>query len=165
MSLVDSQLNSSEPIQSILGADLYPRILEQGQREDANGTTVAPQATGLGWILTGSQTATANAATPRQLVPSITSLQCIIDKTLLSQLEQFQLQEELVSHPAQLTSEELEGETHFISTFKRDKEGRFKLRLPFKSNINILGNSKALAQSTLFRTEKRFRDQPQLHDQ
>ena len=164
LSLADPQLNSSEPIQAILGADLYPRILEQGLRKDTNGTTVA-QATGLGWILTGSQTATANVTTPRQLAPSITSLQCIIDKTLSSQLEQFWLQEELVSLPAQLTDEELECENHFISTFKRDKEGRYILRLPFKSNINILGNSKDLAQSTLFRTEKRFRDQPQLHEQ
>ena len=106
-----------------------PRILEQGLHKDANGTTVA-EATGLGWIITGSQPATANAA-------------------LSSELKQFWLQDELISLPAPLTSEELECENHFISTFRRDKEERFILRLPFKSNINVLGNSKDLGQSIL----------------
>ena len=159
--LADPEPNSVHPIEMIIGADVFPTILREGLRKSADGRTIA-QATGLGWILTGSnpsETADSNRTRP------IASLQCLIDMELSSQLERFWTQEEVLSQtPLPLTADEAECEHHFATTHRRTSEGRYVLRLPFNSKLNCLGNSAISAQKALLHSEKRFKHEPEFRE-
>ncbi|XP_055543764.1 uncharacterized protein LOC129729277 [Wyeomyia smithii] len=56
----------------------------------------------------------------------------------------------------ELTEEEILCEELFVNTTRRSEDGRFVLRLPTKTNIEQLGESRSLALDRLLKLEKRF---------
>ncbi|XP_046393727.1 uncharacterized protein LOC124161449 [Ischnura elegans] len=52
--------------------------------------------------------------------------------------------------------EQLECEEHFINNFKRDKEGRFILKLPLKESVTQLGESRDIAIRRFLLLERRL---------
>ncbi|XP_076297796.1 uncharacterized protein LOC143217409 [Lasioglossum baleicum] len=159
--LADPNHDSLDSIEMILGADVFPRIIEEGLRKSPDEDTLT-QATGLGWILTGSALSSPSTF---QSSTAVSSLQCLVDGDLSPLLERFWTQEEAtVQTDRPLTNEEAECENHFASTQKRTSEGKYVLKLPFKSNLSLLGNSEPAARSMLKRMEKSFADQPQLRE-
>ena len=154
--LAGPALDSSGPVDMIIGAGIFPSIIEEGLRKNEDNN-LAAQATAIGWIVTG-------ASAQRSLAQPITNQQITIDQALSNLLKKFWQQEEVLASNADLrTPEETECERHFITTHRRTKEERYVLRLPLKPKLEELGNSSAVALSMLRRMEKRFSDAPQLY--
>ena len=153
--LADPEMSSSDPIDMIIGADTYPLLIREGLRKGVDSDVIA-QSTELGWILTGSLLP-ASTADSRP----ISSLPCTADEDLSTLLSRFWQQEEAVlDAPAFLSQDERDCETHFVETHRRNDDGRYVLRLPFKPNLFDLGDSTQVACSALNRTEQRFQRQP-----
>lgn len=77
--------------------------------------------------------------------------QCLL--TINDQLKKFWELEEIETHNV-IEDEELLCLKHFESTYTRDEEGRFVLRLPFKGNVKKLSKLYPRAVNALLRLEK-----------
>lgn len=153
-------VTSSKPIELLLGADIYHEIIKPGLRKGAPEMPNA-QNTSLNWILSG--VASTEAASSVPLIPTfVVSLQCTIDEQLLSSVKRFWQQEDLFHQKQFLTSEEIACEEHFSQTHSRLPDGRYVVRLPFKSSPRLLGNSKWAALSAFFCLDKRLVNDPSL---
>ncbi|XP_065172745.1 uncharacterized protein, partial [Atheta coriaria] len=64
------------------------------------------------------------------------------------------------SSNSKLTEAEEECESHFRTTHSRDKDGRYIVRLPFKSPPSQLGDSKLKALRMLYCLQRKFRLNP-----
>lgn len=60
-----------------------------------------------------------------------------------------------------LTEEQRMVENHFLSTYKRDEEGRFIVKIPFKPNVNAIGSSRQIA---FMSTERKMNSSPELKE-
>ena len=161
--LADPQLELLDTFDLIIGADVFPRIIEAGLRKSPDERTIA-QATGLGWIITGALPSASTINAPSEPPLSVTSLQCLVDGNLSALLERFWIQEEAAKISVLMNKDEAECEAHFLETHKRTENGKYVLRLPFRSTINLLGSSELAARSMLYRMEKSFIDQPHLRE-
>uniref|UniRef100_A0ABD2WLM0 Peptidase aspartic putative domain-containing protein n=1 Tax=Trichogramma kaykai TaxID=54128 RepID=A0ABD2WLM0_9HYME len=90
LQLADDQLNSMDNVEIIIGADLYPSLIEPGVRKCEEFQLVA-QATALGWIVTGVTLPQAGDMT----APNVTAYRISLDRELHGLLERFWLQEEV----------------------------------------------------------------------
>ena len=154
----DPHPGSSDPIDLILGIDVYIRIIKKGLRKSSNNQIIA-QDTGLGWIIHGSSPGSSSNS-----LPPHTSLQCVVDSDLSSLLECFWKQEEVAADLSPLSADEAACDYHFASTHYRNDDGRYVLKLPMKSNLNELSNFDFAARSMFKGMEARFKDQPHFHD-
>lgn len=83
---------------------------------------------------------------------------------LAAQLEKFWSIEELDTKVDKLSEEEL-CEAHYVRNTQRDasrRSGRYVVRLPFRTNINDLGNSRMRALRRFYALEARLNSNPQL---
>ena len=165
LQLADPHPDSIDPIEMIIGADIFPQLIQEGLKKSADGEVIA-QLTSLGWIITGSLSSQLNSfCTNRASSQGVTSHQIRIDEDLSDLLERFWHQEDINEEPqSTLTAEEIECEKHFASTHRRTSEGRYVLRLPFKQNISDLGDSYSSALSMLQPIERRFESTPELYE-
>ncbi|KYB26203.1 hypothetical protein TcasGA2_TC033885 [Tribolium castaneum] len=63
------------------------------------------------------------------------------------------------------TAEEKSCESHFVKTHCRNKDGRFVLKLPFKTEIPSLGFTTGVAVKFLNSLENKFRHNKQIEEQ
>lgn len=63
-----------------------------------------------------------------------------------------------------LTEEQRMVEKHFLSTYKRDEEGRFIVKIPFKPNVNAIGSSRQIALHRFMSTERKMNSSPELKE-
>lgn len=151
--LADPEYWKSGPIDMILGADIFAMIVLDGVLRGPVNTPVA-QETMFGWILSGRVKRT---APPRKMVSLIS------DGALECRLEKFWKVEELQGDDINnLTKEEKLCEEFYSETSRRDKDGKYITRLPFKTGDIGLGKSRHIAVATLIQMEKRFKRDPQL---
>ncbi|XP_031789007.1 uncharacterized protein LOC116417952 [Nasonia vitripennis] len=123
LALADPEINSADPIDIIIGADVYH--------------------------------------TGRALF----SLTCTIDEDFSRLITRFWEQEQAESvKPTPLTQDERECEEHFAKTHKRNTDGRYVLRLPFRPNRIYLGNSRPAALAALHRLEQRLKRCPSVNE-
>ena len=122
----EPQLGSQDPIELLLGADVYNDFMLEGVRKGKPGTPLAQETT-FGWILTGG------LRNGRALCcKSIATVQCCsVSQELSDLLERFWVQEE-IHVPPTLSRSDQEAEDHFRVTHRRTSEGHFVVRLPFK---------------------------------
>jgi hypothetical protein len=155
--LADSQFHRSGPIDILIGAEIFWDLLCVGQ---IKATKVHPvfQKTHLGWIAGGAMRLPAKL--PQN---SVTNLHVVTSAVnpLDARIAKFWEIEETPVHKS-LTSAERACETHFISTVKRDNDGRFTVRLPFKDNSKQLGSSYDIALKRLHGLERRLKRSPDL---
>ncbi|XP_032690271.1 uncharacterized protein LOC116853327 [Odontomachus brunneus] len=154
LSLADDVKGLSR-IDAVLGADIYASIIRpEVQRGDVDAPIA--QSTRLGWILIGSlggesRTARAHCHVLRSL-----------DDELGSQLRRFWEVEELPP-TSTLTQEELACEENFRETHRRNKDGRYLVRLPLRADPRLeLADSERVARAALPRLERRLATQPEL---
>ncbi|XP_076301661.1 uncharacterized protein LOC143219643 [Lasioglossum baleicum] len=153
LELADPEITSRQPIELLLGADIYALIIREGLRQGAAGSPVA-QATTLGWIVTGSPgESNISPSNPRRII-----LHCSVDDDISTLLQRFWSLEEVAAPPpsAELTADEDECENHFVRTHTRDQTGRYIVRLPFKRAFTVLGDSRKTAAIMLSKLERRF---------
>ncbi|XP_011859529.1 PREDICTED: uncharacterized protein LOC105557013, partial [Vollenhovia emeryi] len=151
LELADPEFLNSDPINLILGADLYSVILRDGLRKGAINEPIA-QNTAFGWILSGS------------MADSNSNTVCTHHGTVFDGLEQalrrfWEIED--IPNPSFPSPEDQRCEEHFLATHHRDAEGRYVVRLPFRTRPPIkLGDSRAIALSNLHRVERQLQRAP-----
>ncbi|XP_029161713.1 uncharacterized protein LOC114933355 [Nylanderia fulva] len=151
LSLADPDPAGSDPIEIIIGADLFGSLILDGVRKGAVDEPIA-QNTALGWIISGP------IAQLRPLSQSSIGVHhCSVTDDLNQTLRRFWEIEEIPAS-SKITSEEKACDDHFNSTHSRNSEGRYIVRLPFKHGppLNI-GESRHSALQSYLRTESRIK--------
>ncbi|XP_039315199.1 uncharacterized protein LOC113005795 [Solenopsis invicta] len=140
LALADPTPFSAEPIDAIIGADLYSEMLFDKVIKGAPGQPAA-QATIFGWILSGP------ISDPSPPGHVISVRHCAKE----------------VPRKPPLTPEEQQCEDHFANTHSRGPDGRYIVRLPFKRGPPIeIGNSRATAEWLLRALHRRLSVRPEL---
>ncbi|KAH8345408.1 hypothetical protein KR084_008277, partial [Drosophila pseudotakahashii] len=152
LALADPQFYRSKRIDIIIGADLLSQILLPGLRTGSAAEPMA-QNTIFGWVLSGQ----AGSAEPNQ------QLHCYhtaIDTEHL--LKQF-CDIEAVPERHLLSPEESWCEEFFKETHRRLENGRYEVRLPFKTLFDsemTIGRSHQMALNRFLHLERRLKRSP-----
>ncbi|XP_024890929.1 uncharacterized protein LOC112466832 [Temnothorax curvispinosus] len=149
LALADPDPTNSDSIDVIIGTDLYGDLLLDGIRKGSRGQPLA-QNTVLGWVLSGPVTDA--QARPR----TITAQHCSNSPSLDEELRRFWEIEE-IPRAVPLSPEEQQCEDHFLATHWRRSDGRYVIRLPFKTGPPIeIGDSYNSAERQLRGLERRL---------
>ncbi|XP_070162518.1 uncharacterized protein [Polyergus mexicanus] len=164
----DADPTSSDPIQLILGSDVYHDVLLDGRRKGKLGQLAAQESI-FGWVISGPLTA--NAQTSRFPAGNgsticstshITVHHCTSINTLAKDIQKFWEIEELPQSHI-LTPQDEQCEAHFRDTHSRDADGRYIVRLPFKRGPPIdIGRSRLTAERLFKSLTRRFRSNADL---
>lgn len=73
-------------------------------------------------------------------------------------------QQDQVPTVRKLSKEEMEVEEHYANNFKRDKNGRFIVKMPLKADIMDLGDSREIARRRFLYLEKKLAIYPETRD-
>ncbi|XP_034951554.1 uncharacterized protein [Chelonus insularis] len=154
--LADPHYTKPGAIDLILGSDIYGSLLEGSIVKGPDNSPTA-QLTQLGWIISGPSSINSDQR-------EVTSNHCSLDKELYSLLENFWHQEEIISSKNKtLDPKEQECENHFIATHSRDDSGRYIVRLPFRTPVNQIGESKLSAIRMLNHLQRKFSSNPDFY--
>ncbi|KMQ85150.1 bel12-ag transposon polyprotein, partial [Lasius niger] len=151
--LADPDCHANDPVELLLGADQYAAILKPGL---CTGGTHAPvaQHRKLGWIL--SRVVDGG----RRSSELVLSHQCSVDDQLTDLVQQFWEQEAWPTPERPLTKEEERCKDLFASIHSRTAEGRYVVRLPFKSDAAGVDDTCTAAVRLLQTMERKFNQQP-----
>lgn len=153
--LADSKMHTSNRIEILLGAAAFYQILLHGLVKGKPGQPMA-QNTELGWIISGYT----NTEIHKQIVPILTIT--TINDELAENLQKFWETEEIPNQRI-FTPEEQMAEDMYVKTTKRCSDGRFMVKLPFRTNSNPdMGESYTTAQRRFKYAMKRFNSNPEL---
>lgn len=156
MVLADPGFKKSGEIDILIGSDYYHNILVDGVVKNASDSLIA-QRTKLGWIVSGI-TIGKNLSLNKLHVQSH-----MANVDLERQLKLFWNTEEIPQNSTQaLSQEEDECENLYQTTTRRDSNGRYIVKLPFKQFE--LGSSRKMAVATLLHMEKKFAQNPKLRE-
>ncbi|XP_029158967.1 uncharacterized protein LOC114931164 [Nylanderia fulva] len=155
--LADSTFLEGDPIELLLGADVYASIMKQGMRKGAPSQPLAQQTT-FEWILSGVVCAVGNS-------DSATTLQCTVGEDLNTVVRRFWEQEELPEPSRILSREEQQCEEIFVRTHQCGADGRYLVRLPVVGSLPDFASSHRVALRCLNHMEKRFQRDPTLQEQ
>ncbi|XP_046973825.1 uncharacterized protein LOC124540368 [Vanessa cardui] len=144
--LADPDYHTPNRIDILLGAEIYSQIIQEGIKRNLNGSLLA-QDTVFGWIISGvcDIDSTSNIHSQTIVMHSYLEVDNMLKKF-------WELEAEPPLTKKMLTDDDIKCEKLFQYTTKRDKDGRFIVRLPFRT-INpdcVRGEFKNIA-------EKRFR--------
>ncbi|XP_026829830.1 uncharacterized protein LOC113563037 [Ooceraea biroi] len=162
LELADPEFRQSDPIDVLLGADVYADILVDGLRRGDVQQPVA-QNTSLGWLLSGAFRPSSSAHCSSFSSLSC-SLQCSAEEELSGIVRRFWEQEEVPSVVTSLSKEELECEEYFVRTHSRQPDGRYVVRLPISSpQLPDLSRTRRAAERLLRHMERRFIKDTRFH--
>lgn len=156
--LADPSFFKPQPIDILLGAELYLDLLE-AERIKIDEHLPILQNTQLGWIVSGKVSTN-----------SSTRYHChIASQPSMGALEQ-QIQRfwEIEHHDAatkRVTKEQADCEDYYQQTFRRLPTGQFVVRLPFREDASRLGSSIEMATKRFFALERRLNRNPELKDE
>ncbi|XP_024877299.1 uncharacterized protein LOC112458094 [Temnothorax curvispinosus] len=149
LALADADPTNSDPIDILIGADLYGDLLLDGIRKGSRSQPLA-QNTVLGWVLSGP------AADPQARPRTVTTQHCSNTPSLDEELRRF-WEIEKIPRAIPLSPEEQQCEDHFLATHWRRSDGRYVIRFPFKTGPPIeIGNSYHSAERQLRGLERRL---------
>lgn len=133
----------------------YAKAIQPGLVKGNEDEPIA-QNTIFGWIITGDE----------GLIDKINITALISTTEIDKKLATFFKSEEMEDEDQKISEEETFCERHFVETHKRDINGKYIVKMPFKNNVQPnLGNSRKIAVATLLQLEKRFQRQPELYTQ
>lgn len=155
LQLADKYFWVSAPVDIIIGADYYGKVIKEQLIKFSEIKLIA-QSTIFGWVLSGPLSY--HDCYPKS---SLSVVKQSPNQQLLELLKKFWTQEELPeSSTSQLSPEEQECETHFQQTHTRDSSGRYCVRLPIKTSPEALGESRSKALKLLQRTKRKSSTDP-----
>ncbi|KAB0790690.1 hypothetical protein PPYR_14861 [Photinus pyralis] len=147
--LADPNFNLSSKIDILLGASVFWSSLCLGQ--DRLGTNMLVlQNTQFGWIIGGNLNLPLNSTSASFLNVNYA------DKLLNDTMVRFWQIEEVEQKRVRLTAEEQYCENYFRDTIRRNYEGRFVVKIPFKQSLLELGNSRDSALRRFELLEQKF---------
>lgn len=155
LDLADPEYNNPGPIDLLLGVKEYARIVEQELIKGPPGSPCA-QKTTLGWILFGEIN-----TTQKEHSFLVMHHQVDVDNMLKT------LWEIDTNTRRNNTKEEQLCEDIYHKTYSRNEQGRFIVKLPFKTNCiqSTEGNTRDIAKTRLIQLERRFKKQPKLKEE
>lgn len=149
--LADPTFTQSSKINILVGAEVFWQLMCIGQFSLGRHKPIA-QKTQFGWVISGAII---------QHPTSLHSSTCMFTVTdykkldIQNQMAAFwQIEEGPVTHSK--SQQELECEQLFTETTSREGDGKFIVQLPFKDNINQLGESYNVARKRLSLLEQRL---------
>lgn len=149
--LADPTFNLSLPVDILIGAGLYTKIIKGNSLILGEGLPVAYESL-LGYILLGSY-----FNNNLEIRKSANSFLTLTNEQLDYSLTRFWKQEQvaIVNETKPL---DLFCENHFLQTFSREQSGRYIVRLPFNPELSLqnLGDSIVLAKKRFFALERRL---------
>ncbi|XP_063994956.1 uncharacterized protein LOC135172668 [Diachasmimorpha longicaudata] len=157
LQLADENYSTPGPINIIIGADNYGKIIGNGI-EKSNDDQLVGQLTTFGWILSGPLCNTTYSTRT-----SLSAARGSSNEQLTELLQRFWVQEEppISTNPTnELTPDELECEEHFQRTHQRDTSGRYIVRLPLRTSTAALGESRNKALRQLQSVKRRLNANP-----
>lgn len=161
INLTDNTFNMPDPIDILLGNNIFFNLLSIGQIKTAEGMPIM-QKTKLGWIISGSVPFSTNMSVENKgCVQSVCSFS---SSNVQDQLEKFWSMDE-VPQTKILKKEEQECEEFFVSTTKHASNGQFIVELPFNENIEKLGESKEIAIKRYLKLEKKLTSNKVIREQ
>ena len=142
---------SPGPVDGIIGAEYFLQLLKQGQSK-IPGQDIVFQNTAFGWIVAGNII----LPNPRNQVSCH-----FLTATLNEQLEKFWTIENCPEKKV-LYIEENECEAHYQEhTFRDPGNGQYCVKLPFRENVNDLGETYSSAIKRLHALERSFIKKPE----
>lgn len=157
LNLADPQFLDDTEIDVLLGAEIHARIIQENIVRGKPFEPVAT-ATSLGWLISGP------IPLLNSFVSNTVSLHCT-SNPIDFDLQRFWRQEELPSKVKIVHPDDEKCEEHFVQNVKRDSDGRYIVRLPFKSPEKIrIGNSYNKAVAMLRKMEARFEKDPEFKE-
>ncbi|XP_022824808.1 uncharacterized protein LOC111355259 [Spodoptera litura] len=150
--IADPTYYKQGPIDIILGAEEYSKILLQGFEKIDSG--IISQNTEFGWILSGFC-----STEPRNTI-KILSLITRADEIQLNKF--WELEDITENH--QLNKEDQQCEQFYKDTTQRNKNGTYTVRLPFKDPSLEYGNTRQKAAARLIQLEKRLEKNKKLRE-
>ncbi|XP_043065265.1 uncharacterized protein LOC122320844 [Drosophila ficusphila] len=156
LELADPTFTRSGRIDLLIGVDVIPQLMLSEVRKGAQDQPIA-QRTQLGWIVFGKT---------NQIFSHAISIRC--HQTNLESLVNMFFELEIIPETRQLTAEEQWCEDHFKRTHTRQPNGKYMVRLPFKTQFDssqVLGKSRQIALNRFHMLERKFQKQPALHQQ
>lgn len=150
--LADPNFNSTGPIDMLIGAEMFFDLLKEDKCSLGANLPIF-QNTELGWIAAGRFGS--------GITSEVSSLFVSLNNTISS------LTSELLSNPNKKRNlkfqcnEEQCAYNHFMSTYRRNSDGRFVVQLP-KKDIEKLGQSKLMARSRFLNLERKLTRDPVL---
>ncbi|XP_011687439.1 PREDICTED: uncharacterized protein LOC105449754 [Wasmannia auropunctata] len=126
LDLADPEFLERDPVELLLGADVFVHIALPGLRRGGPAEPIAQQ-TQLGWVILGTAGSGQSAC--------VTSMQCSPSDDLSALVRRFWEEEESPHAPVPLSQDDQECETHFVQSHSRDLSGRYQVRLPVRPGI------------------------------
>lgn len=166
LKLADPKFHTPNKIDLLLGADIYSQILVEGLIKGSPGLPIA-QNTKLGWILSGQVRSESvdNSQSELCLNSSIISLHTHVkDDELLKRFWELESEPSSIISKKIFTEEEQQCESFYVATTTRDDEGRYIVKLPFRSPEPQCrhGESLSIASRRLEGLERRLNKNPEL---
>lgn len=156
LSLADPDLSSNEPIDLLIGADIYGSLLRPGLAQGPPGSPTA-QLTIFGWVIFGP-------TQPNHVPQTSIVVHHTNSLSLHGELRCFWESEEPPSAPI-LSEEDVLCNEHFNRTHSKAVDNKYIVRLPFKREPPSLGHSYRNTTKCLFSLEKRLEKNPQISKQ
>lgn len=143
ISLAYPKYDVPNKIDMLLGAAIYGQVVQEGVRKNPEGTLLA-QNTTLGWILSG------NVSNQDHKEVHVVSMHIGVEDLQLKKFWELKADPKAKNNVI-LTDEEKHCEKLFEETTVRDEQGRYVVRLPFKSEDRDLKaeNTKGIAKRRL----------------
>lgn len=149
LKLADPNFLSSDPVDVLLGADVFAAILLDGLKKGDPREPIA-QKTSLDWIISGGISSSSDKNSETTFAHH-----CITTEALTDLVRKFWEQEEL-SASSVITDEEQRCEEHFVATHSRKADGRYMVRLPLTQKLTDLSTTRFAAVRSLAHMERRF---------
>ncbi|XP_064537750.1 uncharacterized protein LOC135427928 [Drosophila montana] len=144
----------------LIGAETSFELLSVGQIKPGPNCPILKK-TLVGWIVSGRYTPLSHEKTHAVNLSCQEESYTSIDKTL----QKFWSLKELPSAKKVRTVEQKLCESHFQDNLEILPSGRFKVRLPFTSDPNQLGNSFEVAKRRFLSIERRLPRDPELMEE
>ncbi|XP_011859976.1 PREDICTED: uncharacterized protein LOC105557364 [Vollenhovia emeryi] len=150
LALADPDFLIPRPVDILIGADAYGQIIKPNIIRHSPLMLIA-QLSIFGWLVLGPvnreaiRTSTHHASTQ------------VNEDVLNELLTKFWVQEEVPTHDVnRFTPDEQRCEEHFKTTHSRDSSGRYVVRIPLKSPVDLLDDSYHVAHQCLKGLRRRF---------
>ncbi|XP_044754984.1 uncharacterized protein LOC123313938 [Coccinella septempunctata] len=155
LKLADPEYHISRAIDIILGADVYGSVVLPQMKKGPPSSPIA-QLSIFGWLILGP------VCQEQERLPIQSPMfHTVQDEDLHHLLTKFWEQEEIQpTSTSHLTSDEQECENHFVSNHSRLSSGKYVVRLPLKSSIDVLGSSRQRAFRCLQALIRKFDNDP-----
>lgn len=161
IALADPTFNSPKPVDILLGGHTWAKISVKKEAFNISEDIVA-QPTNLGLLIIGKtlQNGSGIACVMEAIVqtPSVKQNADAQLDFLLKRLWEVEHTPNRVLSKEQQLCEEVFVKQHF-----RDENGRFVVMMPLKPNIDVLGDSRAIALRRFYQLERRFKRDSEMH--